>query len=525
MTAPPRELELKLLLAPGEAARVASTPPLAGVASRRDRFMAFYFDTPQRDLARNGLGLRLRREGRHWRATLKAAGRSTAGLHQRPEWEFPVPGPVLDLSRFAGTPLAGMPGAETLHRRLVPVLVTEFKRTRWLLEPQPGTRLEVALDEGQLLAGRRELPVEEIEIEVLQGPVSVAFDVAETLASTLALRPEPASKLARGLTLGTAARAHPVRAAPVNLKDVKDPREAALRIAAACVAQAQANECGVLDSTDIEFVHQLRVALRRLRSALRLFRDALGPGECAPFADDLRWAAAALGQCRDWDVFVSETLPSLIAAHGDAATGRSMLYRARARQREARRAARETVRSARYGLAMVRVARWLSQPGPSPAGTAPLAGFASARLRKGARRIARQAAAFATLDAAARHRLRILVKRQRYAAEFLGSLFRAPVVARHVKALSAAQDALGMANDCANALAHVRELAPTPGFVEFSRGWFAARELAGVDAAEHALHRAAGEPRFWHRKPKAPKPPKPPPAPVPGPESPPPPAA
>jgi inorganic triphosphatase YgiF len=513
MTEPPRETEIKLALAPGEAARVAATPLLAGVEARRDRFVAFYFDTPQRDLARRGLGLRLRREGRHWRATLKASGRAAAGLHQRPEWEYPAPGAVLDLSRFAGTPLADLPEAETLHRRLVPVLVTDFRRTRWLLEPGSGIRLEVALDDGRLLAGRRERLVQEIEIELLEGPVSAAFDAAETLAGALALRPEPASKLARGLTLGSTPRPRPVRAVSIPLKDEKDPRKAALRVAAACIAHAQANEAGVLESTDTEFVHQLRVALRRLRSALRLFGDALGPGETAAFAEDLRWAAASQGRCRDWDVFVTETLPPLIAAFGDEGVGRSILYRARARQRDARRSAREAVLGTRYGLCMIRLARWLAQEGAAPPGTPDLADFASARLRKGARRVSALSAAFGQLDSAARHRLRILVKRQRYASEFLASLFRAPVVNRHVKALSAAQDALGMANDCANALAHVRELAPPPAFVEFARGWFAAREAVGVEAAGRALRHAVAEPRFWRRKPKAaPQPPPPPPA-------------
>ena len=496
----PHETELKLVLAPGEAAKVASTPPLAGLESRRTPMSALYFDTPTRELSRHGLGLRLRREGRHWRITLKASGDSAAGLHQRPEWEYPVPGPVLDLARFAATPLAELPGAAMLHERLAPVLVTEFRRTRWELAPQPGSRLEVALDEGRIVARGRESPIAEIEIEVLEGPVSAAFDLAEALAKTLALRPEPASKLARGMQLSVAARPRPVHASHDSIADAQDAREAARRIAAACLAQAQANESGVLESADIEFVHQLRVALRRLRSALRLFREALPPGEDAAFAEDLRWAAGALGRCRDWDVFVSETLPSLVQAYGDAQAGRAILARARARQREARRAAREAVLSPRYGLAMIRLARWVSAPPGAADGAEPLKEFASGRLRKGARRVEEGAAAIATLDAAARHRLRIQVKRQRYAVEFLGSLFKSQPVRRHARALARVQDALGLANDCANALAHVRELSPPPGFEEFARGWFAARELAGIEAASRLLATAAGERRFWRRK-------------------------
>lgn len=501
----PRETELKLVLAPGEGARVALAAPLAGLEGRRNRFTALYFDTPARELSRHGLGLRLRREGRHWRVTLKASNDATGGLHQRPEWEYPVPGPVLELSRFVATPLADLPGAETLHERLAPILATEFRRTRWEISPQPGSRIEVALDEGRILARGRESPIEEIEIEVLEGPVAAAFDLAESLAATLALRPESASKLARGLELASAQRARPVHATRAALDEVRDPREAARRIVTACLAQAQANEAGVLASADIEFVHQLRVAIRRLRSALRLFGEVLHPDEYAGFADELRWAAAALGRCRDWDVFVTETLPSLINAQGDPEAGRKILARARAHQRDARRAARETILSPRYGLLMVRLARWVSGPAEPHDGAQSAKDFASKKLRKGAKRLDAQSAAFATLDAAGRHRLRILVKRQRYAVEFLGSLFRAQPVKRHVRRLADAQDALGLANDCANALAHVRELAPSPGFVDFARGWFAAREAAGVDAAGIALANAAGERRFWRRKPPAPE--------------------
>jgi triphosphatase len=286
----------------------------------------------------------------------------------------------------------------------------------------------------------------------------------------------------------------------VALDESLDAREAARRIARECIAHIQANEAGVLASADIEFVHQQRVAIRRLRSALRLFRRALPPGDEAPFGEDLRWAAGVLGRCRDWDVFVTDTLVSLVAAHGEAATGREVLRRARAHQREARRAAREAILSPRYGLAMVRLARWVSAPAEPPEGTPLLEDFASRRLRKGARQLAAQAAAFPELDAAGRHRLRILVKRQRYAVEFLGSLFRAARVKRHARALARVQDALGLANDCANALAHVRELSPPAGFLEFSRGWFAARERAGVDAAGRALAAALEERRFWRGK-------------------------
>ncbi len=417
---------------------------------------------------------------------------------------------MLDLARFAGTPLADLPDAATLHARLAPILETDFRRTRWEISPQPGSRVEVSLDEGRILARGRESPVEEIELEVLEGPVSAAFDIAEALAG--GPRAAPGARVEAGAR--PRARRHGPAEAGARHARIHRGRGATratprMRIAAACLAHAQANEAGVLESNDVEFVHQLRVAFRRLRSALRLFGPALVPGEDAGFAEDLRWAAGILGRCRDWDVFVTETLPPLVAAQGDGAAGRAIIHRARARQR------RGPPRRARgHPLAPLRarddpaVALGLDTR-RSPEGLPPLKDFASERLRKGARRVAGQSEAFAALDAAGRHRLRILVKRQRYAAEFLGSLFRAQAVKPHVRALARAQDTLGLANDCANALAHVRELAPPPDFLAFARGWFAAREAAGIEAAGRELARAATQKRFWRRKPPAPEGPPP----------------
>lgn len=510
MTAP-REIELKLALADGAASQVPGAAPLAGVRGRRQRFVAAYVDTPGGELSKHGLGLRLRRAGSRWRVTLKAAGATAAGLSDRPEWEFPAAGPVIDLSRFAGTPLAEIPEAASLHERLAPVLVTEFDRTAWLVEPAAGIRLEVALDVGRIRAGGRESRIEEVEIELLEGPPAALFDLAETLAATVAMRPEPASKLARGLELAHSPRLAPVRAGRVDLSPAGSDARAAARLAiAACLDHAQANEAGVLASRDIEFVHQLRVALRRLRSALRLFAGALSPGETEPFVKDVAWAAASLGACRDWDVFVTATLPPLLAAYGEAKESAALLRRARQRQGEARRAARETVASARYGLAMIRLARWLHEaPGTPPPEAPSLKALASQRLRKGAKRLAEGHAAFATLDAPARHALRIRVKRQRYAVEFFSGLFRGKEVARHARRLAEAQEAFGLANDSVTALAQVNELAPSPALAQFARGWFAAREADGTAFSARALRRAVRRPRFWRRKPADPAPAEP----------------
>jgi CHAD domain-containing protein len=234
---------------------------------------------------------------------------------------------------------------------------------------------------------------------------------------------------------------------------------------------------------------------------LRLFAPAFAPGELDTHTAEVRWAGQVLGEARDWDVFVTQSLPPLVAAHGDAELAREMLRRARAHQRAARKAAREAIRSTRYGIAMIRLLRWAQAQVPLQAAPCPLVEFASGRLRKGHKRVRAGAAAFASLGAQERHRLRLAVKRQRYAAEFLGALFRAPRVRRHLRRLADAQEALGAANDGANALAHLERLDPAQGLREFARGWFAARDADGLPRAAATLERAAREKRFWMKLP------------------------
>lgn len=192
------EIELKFAVDAAARTRIARSPVLAAARPMRRRLVTRYFDTPDRALWKHGMALRLRRAGRRWIQSLKAGRSGRGGLHRRDEWEFEQPRAKIDLSLFADTPLARVPGAQSLHRRLRLAFVVDMVRTAWLVSPAPGARLEVALDVGEVRGAAGAEAISELEIECLEGPVEAAFALAERLRREAPLRPSAVSKAARG---------------------------------------------------------------------------------------------------------------------------------------------------------------------------------------------------------------------------------------------------------------------------------------------------------------------------------------
>src|SRR4051812_27142742 len=181
-----REVELKFDIAPRD---VAVLRRALGAASKREPMVALYFDTPDQLLLAHGMALRLRREGERWVQTLKGCGHVAGGLHARDEYESESADGTLDLSRFRDSPLAALPGAETLHERLAVAFQVQLERTTWVVEPAPGVALEVAFDRGTVRHGSARDSVCEVEIESKAGPHGAVFDLARALVERVRLVP------------------------------------------------------------------------------------------------------------------------------------------------------------------------------------------------------------------------------------------------------------------------------------------------------------------------------------------------
>jgi inorganic triphosphatase YgiF len=491
-----REVELKFELAPEAHGAFRKLPDLAGATARTSRLHALYYDTPDFALRRREMALRLRRSGRRWTQTLKAGRSGVAGLHAPDEWEFDRPGPALDMALLEGTPLAG---DADLARELGEIFQVDVRRTSWEVEVSPGNRVEVALDKGEVRRGEEHERVSEVEIESLAGDPMAVFELAERLLGSASLRPSAVTKAQRGYRLARGEAPAPAKARDVVLEPGMAPARAARALAGATLEQIQANEAGVLAREDPEYLHQLRVGFRRLRSALKVFRRwAEVPEEMHA---ELRWISGLTAPARDWDVLATATLPSMLAAYGEERTSRSVRARVGTRRKAAHAALAEALGSPRYARLMLALARWLSEPPPVPdpsAGT--LVAFASKVVARRHRRLLADAQRLSSLTDEERHALRLDAKRLRYALDGMASLFRPKRVEAHLAALGEIQDDLGRANDAAVAQRLLSELSPPPGFVQFARGWFAAEAHAAAAGLERHAQRLAAVPRLKARR-------------------------
>ena len=474
------EVELKLELPPEAHAAFRRLAPLARGKPRSAQLHALYFDTPDFELRRREMALRLRRSGRRWVQTLKAGRSGVGGLHAREEREVERPEPSLDLALLAGTPIDAATGAAG---RLDEIFQVNVRRTTWELEVSPGNRVEVALDRGEVTRLGESDPVSEVEIESLEGDPMAVFDLAEQLVDAAPLRPSAVTKAQRGYRLARGEVAAPVKARAVALDAMGSPEEAGRAILAAALEQLQANEAGVLGATDSEYLHQFRVALRRMRSALRVFRAALEPAFVAHARNELRWIARETGAARDWDVLATATLPAILGAWGEAPATRSVRARVAARRKAARETLRAALGSPRYARLVLHLARGLAAPARQGADAAmPLASFATRVLEKRHKRLVAGAQRLSALTPGERHELRLEAKRLRYALEGFEDLLRHRRFEAYRALLAEIQDDLGRANDAAVAQRLLGELQVPQRFAEFARGWLAAETHSSVAA-------------------------------------------
>lgn len=193
------EIEIKLALGETGAERLQRHPLLASSAADMRHLGNTYFDTPTGELEAARIALRLRRDGDSWRQTLKTSGEGSGGYSQRHEWEWPVTDGTLDLIGLAEVPPMVALGTDLLAR-LEPRFTTDFERRRWQLELAEAS-VEVALDQGEIRAADRRVPIHELELELKEGDPQALWHLALTFAATLPLRPADASKAARGSAL------------------------------------------------------------------------------------------------------------------------------------------------------------------------------------------------------------------------------------------------------------------------------------------------------------------------------------
>ncbi len=471
---------------------------------------ARYFDTRDGALATAGVALRMRKEGDHWVQTAKARG---DGPLDRFEHNVDLGNPtdltaIPDIQRHAGTHVGRALEAAIGDSELVETFSTAIRRIV-RLETESATQVEFALDTGAVIAPghdgaeSRESPVRELEIELVDGDVDVLVSIAKRWVEKYGLAFSTLSKSERGqrLLAGESEAAAVKAAAPVFPEHDDDGLEGVeiqRRVVSACLAQILPNASELAaGSENADLVHQMRVGIRRLRTALREL-DGLAEGNFDPaWQGPLRHTFAALGRSRDSELLATKMQPMLEAAGGpqlsrlEVASVPGMTVT-------------ETVCLAPFQLVLVELIGFATHAPDSSSsgrsnGAAQSRKYLGKRLDALHRKVVKGGMRFDTLDTEAQHSVRKRLKRLRYLAEFIGSLYDEKKVAGYIEQLTPAQDTLGDFNDMSVAAVSYRRLAVNDQKAWFAVGWLSATQLRTARDCRRALKKVGVAKEFWKK--------------------------
>ena len=507
-----KEIELKLRVSPGEARRLGSHPLLAGCATQTYSLVNTYYDTPELELRQRGVALRLRRKGDTvWLMTVKGGDAGAGGLAQRSEWEVSTEPGIFDFAIVGDTALRKF--LESRKHRLQALFSTDFTRTTWAVSIDDAS-VEVALDRGTIRAAAanarlRTEPLCELELELVAGTSpDPLFTLAIALASTIVMHPEIRSKAERGYALAQGDVASPVKSRNPPINTEMAPVEAFRAVALSCLVHLQRNEDGAIAGSDHQYLHQARIAIRRLRSALKLFAPVLSDEFVAVYAPRWRALACRLGNARAWDVFVHQTLAACMEAFPADVAAARLRERAQALHRTAQTAVAAALREKAYSeLLLAFSAALFRQSGPTIVREAgqhvSLRRLARRAMEERVEAITKLLGTTASLNTERRHALRVKLKTLRYGMEFFAPLYANHSVRRYQDALSALQDVLGALNDRLTAV-HLIRMASAPGRPDrLAEAWRAGQSALLLMTLEAHLQRFSACPKPWQRASRA----------------------
>jgi inorganic triphosphatase YgiF len=501
-----KEREIKLELAPDCLPDLKKIPLIHAckIAPKGTNEVSVYFDTDKQKLRKHGLLLRVRHSGNRFVQTIKATGNS--GLLERDEWETAIADEQPDLSLARGTALEALLNGK-LKRQLRPVFETRVRRAVYPLAN--GARaIALAIDRGKIDTGSKSVPLCEIELELERGNPAALFEVARELVRALPAQLALKSKSERGYQLIEGEQNSAVKAAPINLAAGLSTREGFQVIGRACLKQVIDNRPALI-AGDPEGVHQMRVGLRRLRAAISLFRALLHDTQSAAIKSELKWLTGELGPARELEVLVQRVVEPVQNRHPHW-QGFSVLLGELTKRREmALTQAQNVVTSARFRTLTLDTDAWLEigdWTGPKDdllreRGDIPVEIFAADQLALRFRKVRKRGNLLKELSAQERHKLRIQVKKLRYAVEFFGSLFSSQRSEKRrekfLGTLERLQDGLGELNDIAvhedliSAMALRRRRSSLKRV--FAAGLLTGREDARVEASMAVAAKASAD--------------------------------
>ena len=469
----PKEIELKLRATPEDIAALRKHPHFASTLHdpTREKLISVYFDTDNHFLRDHGVTLRVRHIDGKRVQTVKTAN-CGSGFFERLEWEQAIEGDRPDLSRLKDTALGPIYTDDDVRNSLNPVFETRIERTSHHLNKN-GADIIMAFDEGQIVSTDSSCPVSEIELELKHGNPAELFKIARDIINIVPAQIDVKSKPERGYELLEKASVGAEMACDPELNARISTGRAFTLIGRACLRHLVANVPAMI-SRDADALHQIRVALRRLRAAISLFSKVVSDNRVNMIKTELRWLARECGPARDFDTLLIEVLRPLRKQHSNEPGLVSISKMFERKRLKGYQQALAAVQSAQFRILVLDTAEWI-EAGPWSMSEDALMGlrrdmpiklYTAEQLSQRSRKIRRRGAKISDLNPEQLHRLRIQIKKTRYAVEFFSSLYQSKKSAKRCKeirsSLAQLQNYLGGVNDIVTRKALFADIIATP---------------------------------------------------------------
>lgn len=513
-----QEIEIRLAVRPEDRTRLYRSELLKRLSTRRastNQLQSIYYDTPDLAMAKQGLSLRVRKTGRAFVQTVKGPN-SGSLLSERVEWESRLPNATPDLSAISDDDMRERVRALVADYAIEPKVETDITRTTRHLTTDAGDEIECAFDDGTISSVgdmNGGLSVMEVELELKSGSPASLFELARELNRIVTLKMQTESKSERGLRVLSGRDIQARKPERVVLAEGATAEEAFRTTLRHCLRHMAYNVAAV-EARDPGGVHQIRVGLRRLRAAFSAFGKAFHVPRLNALRAQAKNLSDAFGATRELDVFANELLPQVEPEGATPAPVRAVRARLDEVRTHAWDDAVELVRSSAFTDFLLDLGDaaetlvWRSPIGDDAAiFERPALELACKALDAELKKTRKRAKHLSRLNTDERHRLRIALKRLRYAAEFFAPLFPDKYVGPYLKQLSKAQDAFGLLNDASTVQHVLARLMEDPELhnadmlregAAFVAGWHLGRVPGGWQSARKHWKRLAKTDPFWH---------------------------
>lgn len=452
-----QETELKFVGDDGALSALRQSAPFLSYAGHRSASTAVrravYFDTADHTLRRAGYVLRVRGEGNVQCQTLKKIG--SGELVTRPEYKSEIAGTRPEVASIPDSRARWKVTHLLSGRPLEPIFEVDTRRTRVVLTPARNVELEAAIDTGEIRLARdttRTLTISEVEFELVRGSMNDLLSTARVLTRGLPLTLSFLSKPERGFRLAADEALEPWRPSKINLRGVQTADDAMAIIIGSCLKHLLNNHDAVVSGHRSEGIHQMRVALRKLRVAFSMLSPEQRAQQAA-LIGEVKRVASALGACRDKEILLSEMTLPVARQLGREDEFVPLVQRMEHAREETWRAALDCLSSDRFRALVLDLASitqqrpWLSNPSSHRDLEADARRFGATQSQRRLKQCQKALKRARKLKGAELHDLRIALKKLRYTLEFFESIEDRRTTKVLLKRVSRLQDLLGEMND------------------------------------------------------------------------------